>query len=313
MKSFKTQLQALSMAAFGMVGSAVSTGAFAQTPTTPVTVYIEPKASANTTVSSNYTLANANNATEQTLLTSLQTNTAGSQKFTQISSGQPQVVRLYTTNQPTANYSATLTSSTANSYANDYSERSAYDHLIREAAARHGVDPALIKAIIHTESTFNPYARSPVGAMGLMQLMPGTARDMGVYNAWDPAQNIEGGTKYIAFLQRQFSNPDYVIAAYNAGPGNVRKHGGIPPFRETRNYVKRVNDRYNNIYRMDAALYQGYDANRTMLAMNDAMQSPAGGTTISTKSYAQPINQATPANPVIGREATSQIYFLNNQ
>ena len=144
--------------------------------------------------------------------------------------------------------------------------------------------------------------------MGLMQLMPGTARDMGVYNAWDPAQNIEGGTRYLALLQGQFSNPDHVIAAYNAGPGNVRKHGGIPPFRETRNYVVKVNERYNNIYRMDAALYQGYDANRTVLAMNST---PRAQVSTTTTSYAQPLNQ-TPNNPIISREATGRIYFSNN-
>ena len=138
--------------------------------------------------------------------------------------------------------------------------RNAYDHLIRAAAARHGINPALIKAIIHTESAFNPGARSPVGAMGLMQLMPGTARDMGVGNAWDPAQNIEGGTKYLAWLMRQFNNLDHVIASYNAGLGNVRKYGGIPPFRETQNYVRSVNSRLNSLYRNDAGIMSGYVA-----------------------------------------------------
>ena len=78
--------------------------------------------------------------------------------------------------------------------------RNAYDHLIRASAARHGVDAALMKAMMHAESAFNPNARSPVGAQGLMQLMPATARRFGVYNAWDPAQNIEGAAKYIAWL-----------------------------------------------------------------------------------------------------------------
>ena len=137
--------------------------------------------------------------------------------------------------------------------------------------------------------------------MGLMQLMPGTASDMGVYNAWDPAQNIEGGTKYVAWLQRQFSNPDHVIAAYNAGPGNVRKHGGIPPFRETRNYVQRVNERYNNIYSLDASLYSGWNNNRAALAMNTT---PAATSTTSrttrVANFASTANDARPGQEFLG-------------
>ena len=304
MQTSKIHLKALGLATFGMLSSS----AFAQNP---VSVYIAPQASSNATVASVYTLSNTNNAVESALLTNLQSRTSSTQKFTQAGSTTQTTSRLYTSSQPTTNYSANFAASSYSSYSSyssGYSDRSAYDHLIRESAMRHGVDPALVKAVIHTESTFNPNARSPVGAMGLMQLMPGTARDMGVYNAWDPAQNIEGGTRYLALLQGQFSNPDYVIAAYNAGPGNVRKHGGIPPFRETRNYVAKVNERYNNIYRMDAALYQGYDANRTVLAMNSA---PRAQVSTTTTSYAQPLNQ-TPNNPIISREATGRIYFSNN-
>lgn len=132
--------------------------------------------------------------------------------------------------------------------------RNAYDALIVASALRHGVDPALMKAMMHTESGFNPNARSPVGAQGLMQLMPATAKRFGVANAWDPAQNIEGAAKYIKYLTGRFSNLQHAIAGYNAGEGNVSKYGGIPPFRETRDYVQRVMSRYNNLYRNDPNL-----------------------------------------------------------
>jgi hypothetical protein len=127
--------------------------------------------------------------------------------------------------------------------------KNAYDHLIAQVAATYNLDQGLIKAMMHTESGFNPSARSPVGAQGLMQLMPATARRFAVSNAWDPAQNIEGGAKYLSFLLKRFNhNWELAIAAYNAGEGNVDKYNGIPPFRETQDYVKRVMSRYRNLY-----------------------------------------------------------------
>ncbi len=127
--------------------------------------------------------------------------------------------------------------------------KNAYDALIADAAARHRIDPGLMKAIMHTESGFNANARSPVGAQGLMQLMPATARRFNVTDAWNPAQNIEGSAKYIRFLLTRFNGRvDHVLAGYNAGEGNVDKYGGIPPFRETQDYVRRVLSRYNNLY-----------------------------------------------------------------
>lgn len=142
------------------------------------------------------------------------------------------------------------------SAASNSSSRNAYDSYIRASAERHGVDPALMKAMMHTESAFNPNARSPVGAQGLMQLMPATARRFKVSNPWNPAENIEGSAKYIAWLMRRFDNRvEYAVAGYNAGEGNVDKYGGIPPFKETQNYVKKVMSRYHSLYKNDSGLY----------------------------------------------------------
>lgn len=112
---------------------------------------------------------------------------------------------------------------------------------IRAAAAQHGVDEAIVRAIIHAESSFNPNARSRVGAQGLMQLMPPTARRFGVSNSYDPVQNIGGGVQYLAWLLKRY-NGDLTLAAagYNAGEGAVDKYKGVPPYSETRRYVERV-------------------------------------------------------------------------
>lgn len=112
---------------------------------------------------------------------------------------------------------------------------------IRAAAAQYAVDPALVRAVIHAESNFNAFARSPKGARGLMQLMPSTAREVGVSNAAEPAQNIHGGVRYLAGLLAQYKgNVVLATAAYNAGPAAVDKYGGIPPYAETQVYVQRV-------------------------------------------------------------------------
>ncbi len=118
---------------------------------------------------------------------------------------------------------------------------SAYDDLIRRAAKEHGVDSALVKAIMHAESAFNPFARSRKGAIGLMQVMPATARRYGVEDVYDPAQNIMAGVRYLKHLSELFGNKNYlIIAAYNAGEDAVRRHRGIPPYAETQYYVRKV-------------------------------------------------------------------------
>ncbi|HEY9900109.1 MAG TPA: lytic transglycosylase domain-containing protein [Pantanalinema sp.] len=111
------------------------------------------------------------------------------------------------------------------------------------AAPARSVDPALVRAVIQAESGGDPHAVSPAGARGLMQLMPATARSLGV-DPDDPQQNVAGGTRYLRQMLDRFDSVPEALAAYNAGPGAVEKHGGIPPYAETRHYVERVMDLY---------------------------------------------------------------------
>jgi soluble lytic murein transglycosylase-like protein len=117
--------------------------------------------------------------------------------------------------------------------------------LATETARRHGVDPALVLAVTGVESAFDTRAVSPKGAQGLMQLMPGTARDLGVADPLDPAANLDGGTRYLRDLLAKYDGDlTKALAAYNAGPGAVARHQGVPPYKETREYVKKVLRRY---------------------------------------------------------------------
>ena len=116
-----------------------------------------------------------------------------------------------------------------------------FSEMINAAAQKYGLDPALLKALIRQESNFNPNARSPAGAAGLTQLMPGTAASLGVSNPLDPRQAIDGGAKYLSQQLKAFGGDvRKALAAYNAGPGAVQRHGGIPPYAETQNYVRAV-------------------------------------------------------------------------
>lgn len=112
--------------------------------------------------------------------------------------------------------------------------------LIQQAAQSNGVDTALVAAVARAESGFNPTAGSPAGAQGLMQLMPGTARGLGVTDPFDAAQSANGGAKYLRVQLDRFGDPALALAAYNAGPGAVTKYGGVPPYKETQTYVQRV-------------------------------------------------------------------------
>jgi len=120
-------------------------------------------------------------------------------------------------------------------------ESGEYESLIEQAAARNGLDPAVLHGLIEQESGFDPSATSSAGASGLTQLMPGTASSLGVANPLDPAESIEGGARYLGQLMTQFGgNTEDALAAYNAGPGAVQQYGGIPPYAETQSYVSKV-------------------------------------------------------------------------
>ncbi len=117
--------------------------------------------------------------------------------------------------------------------------------LIQKIAGEEGMDPALVEAVVATESAYDPNAVSPVGARGLMQLMPATAKSLGVQDSFNPEENVRAGTRYLKQMISQFGSLEHGLAAYNAGPGNVRRHGGIPPFKETQDYVVKVTARMN--------------------------------------------------------------------
>ena len=114
------------------------------------------------------------------------------------------------------------------------------DGLIRDVASREGLDEQLVKAVVEAESNFDPKAVSPAGAKGLMQLMDGTARALGVRNPFDPESNLAGGARYLKAMLEKFGSLPLALAAYNAGPGAVERYAGIPPYSETKSYVERV-------------------------------------------------------------------------
>lgn len=180
--------------------------------------------------------------------------------------------------------------------------KNAFDQLIRQAAQHHGVSEGLVKAIMHTESGFNIHARSPVGAQGLMQLMPATARRFNVSNAYDPQQNIFGGVKYLSWLLKRFNGDTRLaIAAYNAGEGNVDKYGDVPPFRETRDYVKRVTSRYQNLYASGLG---------TPLSESNS-NTPSGQVLAQSANYSTNTNNSTESVPT-AKQYSRQIITLSD-
>lgn len=145
----------------------------------------------------------------------------------------------------------------------------AYLELINSACDRHGIDPSLVHAIVKVESDFNPYALSRKGAMGLMQLMPQTAVDMNIKNSFNPAENIDGGVKYLRYLiDRYEGNLSLALAAYNSGETAVKRWGTVPPFKETQNYVKRILKIYNGgngSFVTRYTIYMGYGEDGALL------------------------------------------------
>lgn len=151
--------------------------------------------------------------------------------------------------------------------------REYYDEVIHTKASEYGIEPSLVNAIITVESNWNYNALSNKGAMGLMQLMPSTAKDMAVSNPYNPEENIEGGIRYLRFLLDKFNDVPLALAAYNAGPRTVQEHGGIPAITETRQYVKKVLSIYqgnanNNLYSRRAQIYKVTLEDGTVLFTN---------------------------------------------
>lgn len=189
----------------------------------------------------------------------------------------------------------TLISSRKIQYA--VTDPAAYDRLIQRTASAHAVDAALIKAVMHIESAFNPHAVSDKGAMGLMQVMPDTAQRYGVDDLFDPVQNVRAGVLYIKDLQKLFkNNTRLVLAAYNAGENAVLRHKGMPPYNETQDYVRKVmkaHREYSGALKAAAAAQQAQAAMQVAAVASLPVAASAGEPVMVPASAVQPV----PADP----------------
>jgi soluble lytic murein transglycosylase-like protein len=152
------------------------------------------------------------------------------------------------------------------------SQDEAYNKIIKEVAEKHGLEPDLIHSIIRAESNYDPNAVSSRGAMGLMQLMPETAKRYGVRNPFDPSDNIEGGVRYLKELSLLYSKQtELVLAAYNAGQEAIRRYGGIPPYPETISYIEKVKAKYSTPYiRVKTIIYKFHNASGEVVLTNSS-------------------------------------------
>ena len=174
------------------------------------------------------------------LATALVPSPAGAQIFTARDATGTTVLSSHRVERPTQVFAVPGAPSYRTTNSGLPGKATIFEELVLEHAQRQSLRPELVRALIQVESGFDPQATSPKGAMGLMQLMPQTARSLGVLNAYDPEENIRGGTAYLRQLLDKYGSEPLALAAYNAGPGAVDKYDGVPPYRETREYVRKV-------------------------------------------------------------------------